>query len=599
MNKKLAIASAMLALGLGSTAAQAQQGPNGAALEGSDTLFQVTQDMLNPMLNLCPGAQSLSYLGGGSGNGENAMLATPATKNAWIAPMSRPLKVGATTCPASAQGVVVGLDGIAVVRDDNSTVQCNTAAFQRTITLDDGSSYTFGDFRDVLRIVYSGLDHTSQPSIAACFTGEPSRSAIGAQNCNSVVRQSIVNHWGNLFQDATCAAGETCTALKHAFRRGDASGTTDTFLTILALPKISATSKPFCNGKDLEDNDPIRRSCTGTGSGTSGGEQVCQARQATALAYPASNTTPLGPPSTPWEPAVNNTGDLGVVLDINVPEGVPTAVSHNVNACNFGAFDLVHMPSAFQLAGTRCPNGTPQVLLKCLYPKDLSGNYGCLNSSVNVPTIGELKKIDGRVYNLYLRTGNNPDDNIVKDKNNVLMTGSYYRLHETKVMPGSGGVPCTWADSTAQIGCLVQASPCSIGFAGREAADDPTIGNNDVRSLLIGTADNVLAIPPTDANVQQLLASCGGVPDVAQRYPLARKLFLNSIVGFSDARIPVDQQALAACEQDRSKTDQAIDLEHFIKLPQPAGLSVADCAHAVSAADKALCVNAPVSQPCL
>ncbi|HEX7476205.1 MAG TPA: hypothetical protein VF331_00215, partial [Polyangiales bacterium] len=573
--------------------------------------FQVTQDMLNPMLNLCPGAQSLSYIGGGSGNGENAMLATPATKNVYVAPMSRPLKVGATTtCPASAQGVVVGLDGLSIVRRNGTTVNCNTAAYSNTITLSDGSSYTFKDFRDVLRVVYGGFDHSSEATIASCFTGEPGRSVIGTQNCNSIVRQSIVNNWGNLFQDSTCAAGETCTALKHAFRRGDQSGTTDAFLTLLGLPKIGriqpspTTDKPFCNGNDLDDKDPIRRSCTGTGAGTSGGEQVCQAREAAAMAYPASNTTPLGPPSTPWEPAVNNTGDLGVVLDINVPEGVASAISHNVNTCNFGAFDLVHMPSSFQLAGTRCPNGTPQVLLKCLYPKDLAGNYGCLNSSVNVPTIGELKKIDGRVYNLYLRQGNNPDDNIVKDKNNVLMTGSFYRLHETKVMPG-GGVPCTWTDSTAQIGCLVQASPCSIGFAGREAADDPTIGNNDVRSLALGSADGTTTVLPTDAAVQQLLSTaevyptCTAGGPLSTRYPLARRLFLNSIVGFNSASVPNDQFALYQCEADRTKMDQAIDLEHFIKLPQPAGLSVATCSVATSAADKALCASPVVSQPCL
>jgi hypothetical protein len=86
--------------------------------------------------------------------------------------------------------------------------------------------------------------------------------------------------------------------------------------------------------------------------------------------------------------------------------------------------------------------------------------------------------------------------------------------------------------------------------------------------------------------VQQLVNGCGSY--VPERYPLSFQLWLSS-VDVADAHMPADQQALAACESDRSKTDKALNLKRFITLPQPLGLTVADCAHATSAADLARC----------
>jgi hypothetical protein len=562
-------------------------------LLGSDTLFRVMQDARAA----CGGASTLSYAGGGCANGEAAMLQRSATGQ-YVAPMSRFLRSGAATCAATAQGYNFGLDAIAIVRDERSTVGCDTAAYARSVALPSGGTYTFRDFRDVLRIVYAGFDNTSYSAIAACSTGEPARSPISAQDCNSAVRQVVVSHWGNLFQNTSCGAGEACTQLAHAVRRSDASGTTDTLLALLALPAIAPNVKPFCNGSDHEDGDPIRRKCAGDGA--SGGEQVCEPREVTAAAFPASNTAPLGPPASAWEPAVSNTGDLGLVQDILIPEGVASSVAHQTTACSLGAFALAEMPAAYQLAGSRCPNGTAQVLLKCLYPTSAAGNFGCLNMGVNVPTIGELKRIDGRAYNLILRAGPDPDHNIVRDLHGTPVTGAFYRLHESAVRPGSSGVPCMESDSTAQIGCLVQASPCSIGFASREAADDVTIGNNGVRSLLLGAPDNSTAVAPTDAAVQALLGSCGGSVNLATRYPLARRLWLNTIGGFADPLMPADQQALSRCFADRTFIDPLLLNHHFVTLPEPAALGTgqrcatqppgsAVCQLAATAASSSLC----------
>ncbi|HEX7480802.1 MAG TPA: hypothetical protein VF331_23575 [Polyangiales bacterium] len=592
----LAIFAAIVSLGLSAGSLRAQPAPNGARIQGSGALSSIMQGMLAQ----CPGAGTLSYLGSGADAGEAAMLSSGATQ--YLAPMGRFHHTSSwnlagyegNVCTGTVEGYNFGLHAVSMVRRQSNTVGCDTLAHTSTITVG-ASTYTFRDFRDVLSIVYGGFDHSAGGATAACATDEPyGLFPAAAQNCNSALRQAIVNNWGNLFQNPSCGSGESCTQLRHAFRPDDASAATDTFAALLGLPDLGPSGKTFCNGKDDEDKDPIRRPCAGTGSGTSGGEQVCEPREATALAYPANNTIPLGPPSTPWEPAVNNQGDLGVVLPIKIPASVPSNVAHNTNACNFGAFDLVHMPSALQLAGTRCPNGTPQVVLKCLWPKDASGNYGCLNPAVNSPTIGELKHPDGRVYNLILRSGNNRDDNIVKDSGGKLVTGAFYRLHETKVMAGSGGVPCQTTTASYQIGCLVQASPCSVGFGGLETV------YGDALALKLGTPDNTAELQPSDATIQRLGAvdpNCtGGV--LASRYPLARRLWLNSLGGFGDPNMPADQQALAGCFRDRGYVDAILRSNGSTPLPEPAGLAAGQTCQMVGPGNPS-CQVATTSALCL
>src|SRR5262249_38133225 len=65
--------------------------------------------------------------------------------------------------------------------------------------------------------------------------------------------------------------------VKHAYRRGDSSGTTDTFLSLLNAPASGTT--PFCNGAEKEDKAPIRRMCDQT-------EQVCEADGTLGLVLP-------------------------------------------------------------------------------------------------------------------------------------------------------------------------------------------------------------------------------------------------------------------------------------------------------------------------
>lgn len=281
-------------------------------LRGSDTLEVMTEEILNHCKAYYPGNATLAalqYLGGGSSLGENSMVSNAQD----IAPMSRALK-GSTVCRSgqqlTAEGRVVGLDGIAIYEDAfqpadpgapaQSGVDYAMCGVQGTADMparmpsgtgyvddlpwegtdengdgmdgdwiesgttfnvgdanDDGvaamATYTLNSWRDALRIIYAGMD-------------QGDGNAIANQDCNSDVRHALVRSWSALFGgECGSGTGTHCNHLRHAYRRGDLSGTTDTVLSLLDLPSMNTTNtratRPFCNGTDTEDLDPIRVPC--------------------------------------------------------------------------------------------------------------------------------------------------------------------------------------------------------------------------------------------------------------------------------------------------------------------------------------------------
>src|SRR5262249_25026122 len=89
--------------------------------------------------------------------------------------------------------------------------------------------YTFNGWR----VVVAGFTHNVIGTGAAQWA---------ARDCNSSVRTSIANSYGNFFEN-NCAspggdANGPCTQIRHFFRRDDFSGTTDTVVTLLGLPSI-------------------------------------------------------------------------------------------------------------------------------------------------------------------------------------------------------------------------------------------------------------------------------------------------------------------------------------------------------------------------
>jgi hypothetical protein len=101
----------------------------------------------------------------------------------------------------------------------------------------------------------------------------------------------------------------------------------------------------------------------------------------------------------------------------------------------------------------------------------------------------------------------------------VPVQSAFYRIHTTRTLSGTGAGGCTENTATKQIGCLVQASPCSIGYAGGEAKDTLPIGT--------AVAFKINSLEPTKACIRKLINS--GTP-----YPISRQLYFNTMAGFEN-----------------------------------------------------------------
>jgi hypothetical protein len=630
--KKALLASLVLSLAAGTASAAP------LALNGSDTLFDFTTELFKPEnCNVDPA--KLTYAGGGSSLGQNNMTAIPPLQQ--VAPMSRALNAAGTISGVS-QGCVVALDALAILADDSEANSCDTLAYSASMQvqdlngiagLDDGKGggcvnctdddldgnvdeYVFSDWRDVLRIVYGG--QTEHKTTGACAESPVSRSSFATKACNSDVRHTLVANWEKLFQEgAGCngADADACTSLRHAFRRDDVSGTTDVFLEVLGLSAISASSPPFCNGGEMEDEDPVRRDCSEVDA--VGDEQVCNT-VARDLLGPSNNAlTALlagwrGGPTV--NPANANSADLGLVLPMVIPA---TNAYHDTSACsalNFGgSFRYAPMPAgAIQLAQQRCPDGNKRVGGQCQWPARKVGTsyfFGCVNKKGNVPGARSIGNMDGRSYNLIARNADGSMQTVERIVSNspqaMPLHHAFYRLHTTKVMPGGAGTGCQLPDATEQIGCLVHASPCSIGFAGltgdlqdpnkplalgsaKQTGCDVDLIDNDADGTADEAGEACGSIPVNPSTVRRLLnptgSNCGTAAAYAAgnhfdaRYPLSRNLWWNSTKGFDgpdantnafdfDNISDVNAEAQAsACACDKFYADEAATAAGFVTV---------------------------------
>ena len=654
MRTRTLLAGATFLVGVGG-AAQANAQLN---LKGSDTLEDVAKDAV-----AAAGLTgNIVYIGGGSSGGQAAMSGTPTQQ---IAPMSRQLNGAACTTLGSTIGQeLIGLDGIAVVGANQTggdsdgqsgvtTDDCNdNITGGRVLNVpgctaadgcDGSSNYTFTDWKDVLAMVYAGQNHTSAgqllPAGIACNSNadctNPGETCIGGPpgkcgnvadinkrnpariNCNSIVRRALVDNWGALFSTGTGAAAcrsGACTKLRHAFRRDDISGTTDTFVGLVGLvaipnyttafdpspvflpkPDSKATANPFCNAgealmnkgdSDYLDLDPIRRAVDHITATRTPLEQVAeaglpafggnnndancafagaipptdsssssvpnllpsqviagsQARLQQELGFPGGGSATLSPFTRAC---------LGLVLPIAMPSNYTSADAY------FGADDTGAVPpvpcSIDPATGTPvmankildgsytaslCSDGKTQ---PCRVPVNNStgtNNFNCYLDGLN-PTILPLR--DNRGFHLhpvtsaglYKRDGYvNPNipvsGGITAARQNRVVT-AFYRMNFTHSTNLNGSVPtlpagefCRKLSATNQIGCLVKANSCSIGYAGREAIDVFASGPHNMAFRLNDIAGSV-------TNIQNLVTTASTADD----YPLARGLYVNSIKGFA------------------------------------------------------------------
>jgi hypothetical protein len=157
--------------------------------------------------------------------------------------------------------------------------------------------------------------------------------------------------------------------------------------------------------------------------------------------------------------------------------------------------------------------------------------------------------MDGRAYNLVSK---NPNGTYRTDNLGRFITGAFYRVHTTETV-AAGAQVCRRSSATDQIGCLSQANPCSIGFAGREAtAVVPGI-----------TGLTINGLPPTQANIEALVTTASTADD----YPLARKLYFNSIKGFQDPLVRDGEYELAKCMGKSSLVGPIALNRGFVQVP--------------------------------
>lgn len=287
-------------------------------LKGSDTLEAVTNAVLDGGGDC--GTGTINYIGTGTGNGETAMV----NGLQQIAPMSRAIKTAICSANPNYRLNAIALDGLSIVQSRREgTLGQPNSAYNAPVLLTGrtclGVKFVAGEPFARIRAVFGGGDGT-----AATANGS-------AANCVSAFRSSTLNNWQNLTASQCARSGNQ---VRHAFRRDDASGTTDAFKSLTGVTG-------FCNGATGQDNDPIRRTCLAD-------EQVC------------------GPD-----------GKLGVVLPISVPAAnaypgagsPPDTAADRLARHTAGEFHRLHQsltPSRDSVTGlpvTACrrPDATQQI----------------------------------------------------------------------------------------------------------------------------------------------------------------------------------------------------------------------------------------------
>ena len=521
MKKSSAIATFLFVLSAGATGVGAMN------MNGSDTMFDLTKCVITACKTAHPSStvDTITYVGGGSGTGESAMVNGTNTPAQVIAPMSSKLsQAGACNTTNGSGGVQteylhVAMDGVSIIAPDAQIAGCGTLATTAAITVTSGSgdgtcpgcsgsTYTFTDWKDLLKVLWGGKHH----------------DASGTRDCNSDVRNTIVASYGKVYQTPGSCTNANCTSIRHIWRRDDLSGTTDTFRSLIGINKPTDNPPGFCNGQDGQDLDPIRVTCDLLDTThTNPAEQVCGFDH-----------------------------KIGFLQSIVQPETAPDAIKYNSTACARGVFDFAPLPTR---AAATCPDGQASNFGKCLFPQDASNHWGCLNLVARNVPLGASPSGDPRAYNAILR---NADGTIVKDTNNREMSGAYYRIHTTSAF--TGGSPCTQPSSTRQIGCLTQASPCSIGFAGLEAG-----------TAIAGVSPNAVnGLLPTTTNIRQLLTDPDATLDTT--YKLGRFLRLSTLKGFGSTHITDPaQKDLANCYNDQSVVFNCTTSAGYITLADTVG----------------------------
>jgi hypothetical protein len=259
--------------------------------------------------------------GSNDAQGEAAMILNLQA----VAPMTRELSGAA--CTQAAQQLLIGLSALDLpAANTTGAVACSDSISGKTLTgitsagtlctSDDDCSpdgtYAFGDWREVLQMIYGGQNHTTLiPAIntaggAACsysidttptppleggppgngdatcmaaanlatpgtpaatetlcypnqHCGDP--ALVGYRNpkrtnCASPVRAALLNTYANVFSDVgagTPCRSLACTSVRHVFRTDDSSGASQLFAALIGLPPVPPYTKVFSANSPMPD----------------------------------------------------------------------------------------------------------------------------------------------------------------------------------------------------------------------------------------------------------------------------------------------------------------------------------------------------------
>jgi len=286
----------------------------------------------------------------------------------------------------------------------------------------------------------------------------------------------------------------------------------------------------------FQDNDPIRRPCLGgaTNNHNRPGEEVCNIDGALGLVVPMVDSDWMPRLATPLKQYPTNACTTFLV-------GKPATV----------------FTCAIRGTGTKhsgeCPNGDALIAGGCLVPVDSVGNTSqCVAQKSTVAALQNrsLGSPDGRAYNIQMRDGTVVEPAIGYAQYAIPSLGTtvdfaagYNRIHQVETVLGANPsaaaapVACQMVDMTDQIGCLAQADPCSIGYAGDGSksfsghANGATTGNGQCTGTACGTVGGIDSL-----RVAQTYGNAASVQKLgtAGEYQLARKLFFVSVPGFGN-----------------------------------------------------------------
>jgi hypothetical protein len=185
-------------------------------------------------------------------------------------------------------------------------------------------------------------------------------------------------------------------------------------------------------------------------------------------------------------------------------------------------------------------------------------HYNNVSTLDNLPAIA-FANDDGRAFNGPVR-----DDSTgayVKDLNKRELAAGWYKVRSLGLpsVDGSGNANTAFlpyapnlqqTNSDFETGALVANDPKSIGFTGRGVDSSPLSSgfNGNIQALWLSSSAPgfvaTLSTPPSDQNVLNLLVNPNGaikasVPTLstaqgAAVYPLARRTYLATLVGFSE-----------------------------------------------------------------